>query len=55
MSFSNITQNAPLGWMNVQPMDAWYPAIEKLTAGNAATEAIAKNTVVFCEGERGAT
>ena len=32
MSFSNITQNPPLGQMNIEPMDAWYAAIENLTA-----------------------
>jgi hypothetical protein len=32
VSFSNITQNPPLGQMNIEPMDAWYAAIENLTA-----------------------
>lgn len=32
MSFSNITQNPPLGQMNIDPLDAWYAAIENLTA-----------------------
>jgi hypothetical protein len=32
MSYSNITQNPPLGQMNVEPMDEWYAAIENLTA-----------------------
>lgn len=32
MSFSNITQNPPLGQMNIEPLDAWYAAIENLTA-----------------------
>ncbi len=32
MSFSNITQNPPLGQMNVEPLDAWFAAIENLTA-----------------------
>lgn len=72
MSFHNITQNPPLGQMNVEPLDSWYAAIENLTAegdansinipwllglsvsqGNAATNAIAKNCVVFCEPEWG--
>jgi hypothetical protein len=57
---------------NIEPLDAWYAAIENLTAegdtnsinipwllaislsiGNATTEAIAKNAVVFCEPEWG--
>jgi hypothetical protein len=72
MSFSNITQNPPLGQMNIEPMDQWYAAIENLTAegdansvnipwllsisvsvGNATTEAIAKNCVVFVDPEWG--
>jgi hypothetical protein len=72
MSFSNISQNPPLGQMNIEPMDAWYAAIENLTAeggagsvnipwllaisvsvGNATTQAIGKNAVVFCEPEWG--
>jgi hypothetical protein len=32
MSFSNITQNPPLGQMNIEPLDEWYAAIENLTA-----------------------
>ncbi len=70
MSFSNITQNPPLGQMNIEPMDEWYAAIENLTAvgdassinipwllsislsiGNATTQAIARNAVVFSEPE----
>lgn len=72
MSFSNITQNPPLGQMNIENLDAWYAAIENLTAegdanslnipwllelsvsiGNATTEAISRNCVVFCEPEWG--
>lgn len=72
MSFSNITQNPPLGQMNIEPMDAWFAEIENLTAegdansvnipwllslslsiGNATTQAIAKNCVVFVDPEWG--
>ena len=72
MSFSNITQNPPLGQMNVEAMDEWYSAIEGLTAegdgssinipwllsisvaiGNATTQAIGRNAVVFSEVEWG--
>jgi hypothetical protein len=72
MSFSNITQNPPLGQMNIEPLDAWFAAIENLTAegdansvnipwllsislavGNATTEAISKNCVVFTDPEWG--
>ena len=72
MTQSNITQNPPLGQMNIEPLDAWYAAIENLTAegdansinipwllsisvavGNATTQAIGKNAVVFCEPEWG--
>jgi hypothetical protein len=72
MSFSNISQNPPLGQMNIEPLDSWYAAIENLTCegdansinipwllslsvsiGNATTEAISKNCVVFCEPEWG--
>lgn len=72
MSFNNITQNPPLGQMNIEPMDSWYAAIENLTAegdassinipwllaisvsvGNATTQAIGKNCVVFTDPEWG--
>jgi hypothetical protein len=72
MSFSNITQNPPLGQMNIEPLDAWYAAIENLTAegdassvnipwllaisvsqGNAATQSIAKNCIVWVDPEWG--
>lgn len=72
MSFSNISQNPPLGQMNIEPMDAWYAAIENLTAegdansinipwllsislsiGNATTQSIAKNCIVFVDPEWG--
>ena len=72
MSFSNITQNPPLGQMNIEPMDVYYAEIENLTAegdansinipwllsislsiGNATTQAIARNAVVFSEPEWG--
>jgi hypothetical protein len=71
MSFSNITQNPPLGQMNVEPLDQWYAEIENLTSegidsvnipwllsislaiGNATTEAIGRNAVVFSEPEWG--
>jgi hypothetical protein len=72
MSYANITQNPPLGQMNIEPMDAWYAAIENLTAegdagsinipwllsisvavGNATTQAIGRNAVVFSEPEWG--
>lgn len=58
--------------MNIEPLDAWFAAIENLTAegsadslnipwllsisvavGNATTQAIGKNAVVFCEPEWG--
>ena len=32
MSQSNITQNPPLGQMNIEPLDQWFAAIENLTA-----------------------
>jgi hypothetical protein len=72
MSFSNISQNPPLGQMNIEPLDEWFAAIENLTAvgdansinipwllsislsvGNATTEAISRNCVVFSEPEWG--
>lgn len=32
MSFHNITQNPPLGQMNIEPLDEWYVAMENLSA-----------------------
>ena len=32
MSFSNITQNPLFGTANIEPVDAWFAAIENLTA-----------------------
>lgn len=32
MSFSNITQNPPLGQMSIEPLDEWLVAMENLTA-----------------------
>lgn len=67
-----MTQNPPLGQMNIEPCDEFYAAMENLTAvgdansvnipwllqlslsiGNATTNAISKNCVVFCEPEWG--
>jgi len=72
MSFSNITQNPPLGQMNIEPLDEWFAAIENLVAvgdassiniplllaisvsqGNAYTQAIGKNAVVWIDPEWG--
>lgn len=72
MSQSNVTQNPPLGQMNIEPLDSWFAAIENLTAegdansinipwlsalslsvGNATTDAISKNCVVFTDPEWG--
>lgn len=72
VSQSNITQNPPFGTANIEPLDAWYAAIENLTAegcadsvnipwllsisvaiGNATTQAIGMNAVVFSEPEWG--
>lgn len=58
--------------MNIEPLDAFYAAIENLTAegdansinipwllqisvtlGNATTQAIGRNAVIFCEPEWG--
>ena len=70
MSFTNATQNPPLGTMNIEPLDEWFAAIENLTCegdansinipwllsisvsiGNAMTQAIGRNAVVFEDPE----
>ena len=72
MSHSNITQNPPLGQMNIEGMDAWYADIGDLRSvggagsvnipwllsisvaiGNATTQAIGQNAVIFTEPEWG--
>lgn len=68
MTFSNISQNPPLGTVNIEGVDEWIASIENLVAvgdansinipwllgisvsvGNAATQAIGKNCIVFCD------
>ena len=72
MSFSNITQNPPLGQMNIEALDEFYAAMENhcavgdagsvnipwllgisVSQGNAATQAIAKNCIVWVDPEYG--
>lgn len=37
MSFSNITQNPPLGTAPIEALDSWYASIENLTAEGDAS------------------
>lgn len=72
MSFSNITQNPPLGQMNIEALDEFFDVMENLSAsgaagsvnipwllgisvsvGNATTQAIAKNCIVWIDPEWG--
>jgi hypothetical protein len=40
MSQSNITQNPPLGQMNIEPMDAWFADIGEIPCDGGASGSV---------------